>query len=112
LQEDLFVAQWAPFHGNFGIFEDSLPDGYGQFLLNRLLKKQGIGEEELTLLQRLSIVGSAGMGALCYEPATIIGARTHRRNCKVRQAYTFRSLQGICLIRGFIFRIAPQKEGL
>ncbi|MFC2325183.1 MAG: HipA N-terminal domain-containing protein [Bacteroides sp.] len=94
------------------MFEDSLPDGYGRFLLNRLLKKQGIDEEELTPLQRLSIVGSAGMGALCYEPATTIGARTHRRNCKVHQAYTFRSLQGICLIRGFIFRIAPQKEGL
>jgi len=92
LQEDLFVAQWTPFHGNFGIFEDSLPDGYGQFLLNRLLKKQDIDEEELTPLQRLSIVESAGMGALCYEPATTIGARTHRRNCKVRQAYTFRSL--------------------
>ena len=75
-----------------GEFLKTVFPSYGRFLLNRLLKKQGIDEEELTPLQRLSIVGSAGMGALCYEPATTIAARTHRRNCKARQTYTFRSL--------------------
>lgn len=43
LRPDLFIAKPEPFWGNFGIFEDSLPDGYGRYLLNRLLKKQGIG---------------------------------------------------------------------
>jgi serine/threonine-protein kinase HipA len=33
------------------------------------LKEQGIDDFQLTPLQRLSIIGSAGMGALCYEPA-------------------------------------------
>lgn len=73
LKPDLFIAKPEPFRGNFGIFEDSLPDGYGRYLLNRLLKKQGVNDSELTPLQRLSIVGTSGMGALCYIPETYIG---------------------------------------
>ncbi|WP_044262255.1 type II toxin-antitoxin system HipA family toxin [Bacteroides timonensis] len=73
LKSDLFIAKPEPFWGNFGIFEDSLPDGYGRYLLNRLLKKQGINDDELTPLQRLSIVGTSGMGALCYLPETYVG---------------------------------------
>lgn len=68
LKPDLFVASEQPFWGNFGIFEDSLPDGYGRYLLNRMLRRQGIDDSQLTPLQRLAIVGSSGMGALCYEP--------------------------------------------
>ena len=70
LKSELFVAPAQPFWGNFGIFEDSLPDGYGRYLLNRMLRRQGIDDAMLTPLQRLSIVGNAGMGALCYEPET------------------------------------------
>lgn len=73
LKSDLFIAKPEPFWGNFGIFEDSLPDGYGRYLLNRMLKKQGINDSTLTPLQRLSIVGTSGMGALCYIPETYIG---------------------------------------
>lgn len=73
LKPELFIAKPEPFWGNFGIFEDSLPDGYGRYLLNRLLKKQGIDDSSLTPLQRLSIVGSSGMGALCYLPEAYLG---------------------------------------
>lgn len=69
LENKLFIAPRSPFYGNFGIFEDSMPDGYGRYLLNRILRAQGIDDFKLTPLQRLAIVGSAGMGALCYEPA-------------------------------------------
>lgn len=72
LKSGVFIAKPTPFYGNFGIFEDSLPDGYGRYLLNRLLLKQGIDDSTLTPLQRLSIVGSSGMGALCYEPQKVI----------------------------------------
>lgn len=68
LKPDLFIAKETPFWGNFGIFEDSLPDGYGRYLLNRMLKKQNIDETTLNPIQRLSIVGTSGMGALCYIP--------------------------------------------
>lgn len=73
LKLGLFIAKQEPFQGNFGIFEDSLPDGYGRYLLNRLLKKQGVNDSELTPLQRLSIVGTSGMGALRYIPETYVG---------------------------------------
>jgi serine/threonine-protein kinase HipA len=73
LKPDLFIARPTPFWGNFGIFEDSLPDGYGRYLLHKLLKKQGVDDSKLTPLQRLSIVGTSGMGALCYTPETFIG---------------------------------------
>lgn len=72
LKSDMFVAPERPFWGNFGIFEDSLPDGYGRYLLNRMLRQQGIDDAQLTPLQRLSIVGHSGMGALCYEPETMM----------------------------------------
>ena len=73
LESSLFIAKPEPFWGNFGIFEDSLPDGYGRYLLNRLLKKQGINDALLTPIQRLSIVGISGMGALSYVPESYIG---------------------------------------
>ncbi|MCT4600381.1 MAG: type II toxin-antitoxin system HipA family toxin [Marinifilaceae bacterium] len=73
LESRIFIAKTNPFDGNFGIFEDSLPDGYGRYLLNRILAKKGVDEENLNPLQRLSIVGSSGMGALCYIPHTSVG---------------------------------------
>lgn len=73
LKPDLFIAKSEPFWGNFGIFEDSLPDGYGRYLLNRMLKKQGIDDNTLTPIQRLSIVGTSGMGALSYLPESYVG---------------------------------------
>lgn len=73
LKSDLFIAKAEPFYGNFGIFEDSLPDGYGRYLLSRILQKQGVNAFELSPLQRLSIVGSSGMGALCYLPESCVG---------------------------------------
>ena len=57
LENKLFIAPRNPFYGNFGIFEDSMPDGYGRYLLNRILREQGIDDFSLTPLQRLAIVG-------------------------------------------------------
>lgn len=72
LKPGLFIAQPNPFNGNFGIFEDSLPDGYGRYLLHKTLLKIGINDFELSALDRLSLVGNGGMGALTYEPETIV----------------------------------------
>ena len=72
LRPGLFLAKPSPFYGNFGIFEDSLPDGYGRYLLHKLLQKEGVDDFNLSALDRLSIVGSGGMGALTYHPETII----------------------------------------
>lgn len=68
LKPGLFSADYQPFDGNFGVFEDSLPGGYGDYLLQRVLRQKGIEYQSLSPVQRLSIVGSSGMGALCYVP--------------------------------------------
>ena len=68
LQQGAFVAKRNPFHSNFGVFADSLPDGWGNLLLDRVLKKHRINPHSINLLDRLSLVGSYGMGVLCYEP--------------------------------------------
>lgn len=68
LKPGLFTADYQPFDGNFGILEDSLPGGYGDYLLQKVLKKNGIDYHSLSPVQRLSIVGSSGMGVFCYVP--------------------------------------------
>jgi serine/threonine-protein kinase HipA len=72
LQQGLFIAKPSPFQGDFGIFEDSLPDGYGRYLLHKALQREGVNDSDLSSLDRLSIVGSGGMGALTYHPETYI----------------------------------------
>lgn len=56
------------FDGLFGLFNDSLPDGWGRLLLDRKMRTQGVAPETLTVLDRLACVGANGMGALVYEP--------------------------------------------
>jgi serine/threonine-protein kinase HipA len=68
LKPGVFIARRTPFSGNFGIFNDSLPDGWGNLLLDRYLISQKISPSRLSVLDRLSLVGSSGMGALEYIP--------------------------------------------
>lgn len=70
LQSGIFKSDYQPFNGNFGVFEDSLPGGYGEYLLRKVLTKSGIDYRTLTPVQKLSLVGGSGLGALCYEPET------------------------------------------
>ncbi len=85
LQQGLFIAKPQPFQGNFGIFEDSLPDGYGRYLLHKALLREGINDSSLSSLDRLSLVGSSGMGALTYHPETHIQAPTESVDLDVLQ---------------------------
>ena len=68
LKQEVFVARRTPFNGNFGVFDDSLPDGWGNLILDRYLKSKKVDPAKLTLLQRLALVGSTGRGALEYRP--------------------------------------------
>ena len=68
LKPGVFIAKPQPFYGNFGVFEDSLPDGYGRYLLHKALLRKGIHDSDLSSLDRLAIVGDNGMGALTYTP--------------------------------------------
>lgn len=62
------IADTMIFDGLFGVFNDSLPDGWGRLLLDRTVEKYGILRGQLNPLDRLAYVGRHGMGALSYEP--------------------------------------------
>lgn len=73
LEKRVFVPDKMTFQGLFGVFADSLPDAWGQLLVNRTLKKHGIHAADCNVLDGLAVVGHTGMGALCYEPEQRIG---------------------------------------
>jgi serine/threonine-protein kinase HipA len=69
LEKRVFLPKsYEPFEGMFGVFADSLPDGWGRLLIDRLLIQNKINPAEVGSLNRLAIVGKTGMGALEYQP--------------------------------------------
>ncbi len=64
----LQLAPKSPHNGLHGVFADSLPDGWGLLLQDRVFRQQGILAAQLTPLDRLAFVGAQGMGALSYVP--------------------------------------------
>ncbi|MDA1095683.1 MAG: type II toxin-antitoxin system HipA family toxin [Chloroflexi bacterium] len=52
----------------FGVFNDSLPDGWGLLLMDREFSKRGLNRATLSVLDRLAYIGTRGMGALTYHP--------------------------------------------
>jgi serine/threonine-protein kinase HipA len=64
----LKAAPYHPFDGLHGLFNDSLPDGWGRLLLDRRLENQGYDHRTLGPLDRLAFVGTRGVGALRYVP--------------------------------------------
>lgn len=56
------------FHGLAGIFADSLPDKFGNQLIDQFMADKNIPSHEVTALDRLLYVGNRGMGALEYHP--------------------------------------------
>ena len=75
LKSGLMLPRTDYFYGDFGIFEDSMPDGYGNYLLNKILQGHGTSLMEMTPVERLSVIGSKGMGALEYAPETTVNSK-------------------------------------
>lgn len=65
-------VQWnresRPFSGLFGVFADSLPDSWGQMLMDERFRRAGMNPEAVGVLERLCYVGNRGWGALTYRP--------------------------------------------
>jgi serine/threonine-protein kinase HipA len=51
-----------------GVFDDSLPDGWGLLLMDRHFRSRGMNPAEISPLDRLSWLGTRTMGALTYHP--------------------------------------------
>ena len=72
LKNDIFISSKDSFDGLYGVFWDSLPDGWGELLVNRMLAQKGINYKKLSPLTRLSIINKNGLGGLTYEPEQYI----------------------------------------
>lgn len=57
------------FHGLPGLLADSLPDDFGNALINAWLAKEGRSPESFNPVERLCYTGDRGMGALEYVPS-------------------------------------------
>ena len=68
LNPDLQEHKDRDFGPIFGLFDDSLPDGWGLMLMDRYLRGRGFLVEQLSVLDRLSFLGTNTMGALTYKP--------------------------------------------
>jgi len=67
-QPGLIETRESLFENLPGVFNDSLPDGWGRLLLDREARRNGVPPETLTPIDRLAHVGSDGIGALVYRP--------------------------------------------
>ena len=68
LRTGLQAAPPNPFDGLHGLFNDSLPDGWGRYLMDRAFRQRGLDPDAVTPLHRLAMVGARAMGALSYAP--------------------------------------------
>jgi serine/threonine-protein kinase HipA len=68
----------ATFHGLPGLLADSLPDRFGNLLINAWLASQGRPSHSFNAVERLCYTGRRGMGALEYAP--VIGPRARHAN--------------------------------
>jgi serine/threonine-protein kinase HipA len=77
------------FKGLPGLIADSLPDDFGNTVMNAWIASQGKSTSDITPLQRLQYTGMRGMGAVSYSPAT------KRKNLNASQPIHIESLIAI-----------------
>lgn len=83
------ALDYDSFKGLPGLIADSLPDDFGNAVLNAWAAQQGKLANDITPLQRLQYIGKRGMGALSYVPATRL------KNLNAAQAIEINSLVAI-----------------
>ncbi len=68
LTSEIVTPKEKHFEGLFGVFADSLPDGWGRLLLDRKLLSLNINLNDISALDRLAFLDKNCMGAISYEP--------------------------------------------
>lgn len=68
LHAQLQEPKREPFTGIHGVFNDSLPDGWGLYVMDKHLRQKGVDIDALTPIDRLAYIGDRAMGALSYQP--------------------------------------------
>jgi serine/threonine-protein kinase HipA len=68
----LQLAPTSPHGGLHGVFADTLPDGWGLLLMDRVFRQAGLLSSQISAMDRLAFVGERGSGALIYQPASAL----------------------------------------
>jgi serine/threonine-protein kinase HipA len=68
LSNEILVPKEQHFDGLFGVFSDSIPDGWGKLLLDRKLLSLGINLNDISPLDRLAYLDNNAVGAISYQP--------------------------------------------
>jgi serine/threonine-protein kinase HipA len=76
-------ADRSSFKGLPGLLADSLPDDFGNAVLNAWVASQGLSIRDITPTQRLQYTGKRGMGALEYKPATQVKSLNASRQISI-----------------------------
>jgi len=74
---ELQLAPSQPHSGLHGAFADSLPDGWGLLLQDRVFRQHGILPAQVTAMDRLAFVGQSAMGALSFTPLSDYAPQHH-----------------------------------
>ena len=93
LQAGLIKYQDHSFGPLFGLFDDSLPDGWGLLLMDRAFRSKKMDPAAVSVLDRLAYLGETTMGALTYHPPsteTVAGSASinlHELAREAREVY-------------------------
>jgi serine/threonine-protein kinase HipA len=90
----------------FGLFDDSLPDGWGLLLMDRFFEQQGLALSEVSVLDRLAFLGTRTMGALTYHPPAHPLDRADRQDQRLDLHTMARASQEV--IQGTAKEVLPQ----
>ena len=68
LHKKLYMPQDREMEGLFGVFQDTLSDGWGRLLTDRYLRSKGHDPSRISPLIRLAMASKTSLGALEYRP--------------------------------------------
>lgn len=80
--------QYATYKKLPGLIADSLPDDFGNQVLNAWVSKQGRDPQSITPLERLRYIGQRGMGALEYRPASDVQGFSGSKQVEILELLT------------------------
>ena len=93
------------FHGLPGLLADSLPDRFGNTLIDAYMASKGRNPADVDSLERLLYIGRRGMGALEFEPALPPGKAGEKPVALVLSDLVESARRAL---RGEIHKVAPE----
>lgn len=95
----------AEFQGLYGLFYDSLPDGWGLMLMHRRMRERGIDPNRISVLSWLRHLGMRAMGALSYHPV-----ESTALDEAIEVALTRLASEAVALYEGKAEKVLPELE--